>query len=160
MIVPGLTKTSHAHLLAVLTRVTQLSPEAVTAAFMDADCGRLAILDPLRSIRKEAYLASAYGSKTTERMHELTGAGLAATIASEYRLSIPVAAIIVGAAVGLRLGLEARLNRQRGKKNRPKLAVRVAKFKTKETDLEAARRWAREFGAIARGSERTRKKRR
>lgn len=161
MIVPSITRGEQARILDVLMRTTHLSEQAVTAAFIDADRGRLIVLDPLKAIRQDAYRASAHGLKEAERMRtSTTGQQVAATLASTHRLSPEVGGMILGAAIGLRLGLEVRLTRTRKKNARPKLAVPVARFNPQEgeaeSDLEAARRWARDMGRVARKSGRAR----
>lgn len=161
MIVPGLTKASRARVLDVLVRVTQLSEQAVTAAFMDADRGRVAILDPMRAIRKAAYRAAAHGTKgATPTTEVTTGPQAVAAIATAHGVPIDVAGIILGAAFGLRLGLEVRLSRGPHPK-RPKLTTKVARHSTKadyDADLAAARAFGRDMDRVARGC--TRPKRR
>jgi hypothetical protein len=162
MIVPGLTRTSQAHVLDVLARTTRLSEQAVTAAFMDADRGRAALLDPLKAIRQAAYRATAQGAKHAGALLLPTGQRVVAEFATTHSLSTEVAGILVGAAIGLRLGLEARLSRVKVKTRRPTLATKVARHVTKaayEADLQAAREFGRDMDRIARGSVRRRKSR-
>lgn len=149
VLIPGLTRGQQARVLVALTAVTGLGDQVLMAAFVDADRGRVSILDPMPAIRRESYRAQSYGARRGAPIPTPTGRSVALDIAAGHKLPVDVAGIILGAACGLRLGLAVK-SRQRTT-TRPKLAVKVAKFAKPDTDLDVAKRWAREMGRVARG---------
>lgn len=140
MMIPGVTRPEQARILAALVRVTGLSAEAITAAFVDADRGRAAVLDPHRAARQEAYRAT-NGETHGRPAPRPSGIDIAAQIAHSHDLSPTAAGILVGAAVGLRLALEARLSRSRA----PRRTARrpPAGRSAPAVNLDALTRWRR-----------------
>jgi hypothetical protein len=165
MILPGygLTRDAHARILAALVRVTELSPKTLADAVVEADRGCAVVLDPMPAIRRLAYQAAAYGQTHARDDAPRTGTALAAHVGRACTLSPVVAGLVVGATIGLRLGLQVRISRSRGtskRRPRPRLATSrqvVARAVTKaEGDLVAAREFGRDMGRVARASVRGR----
>ena len=153
MLIPNLTLHQHAAVLAALTRVTGLDEEsALTAAFMDADKGRAALLDPLRAIRQASYRATANGNREhAARVAETTGRRVVLDLAAEHHLPVDIAGIILGAAIGLRLG-RARVRRSGGHQDdrSVNLKKRHGRDVTAAEEATIARQWAKDMGKLAR----------